>query len=120
MEPSRVIRIANVNDLPGPEEGLRVLVTRKWPRGIPKDAIDLWVKDLGGTPDLLKEYKKGKISQAGFQARYMAETSEPGRQELILDLQRRAMNGKQLIVMCDFEEEEGSVRQMLKEVLEAY
>ncbi len=50
----------------------------------------------------------------------MAETSEPGRQELILDLQRRALNGKQLILMCDFEEEEGSVRAMLKEVLEAY
>ncbi|MFH0943870.1 MAG: DUF488 family protein [Planctomycetota bacterium] len=115
-----MIRIANVNELPSSEEGFRVLVTRKWPRGIPKDAVDLWVKDLGGNPELLKEYRKGKISKAGFQSCYMAETSEPGRQELILDLQRRALNGKNLILMCDFEEEDGSVRRMLKEVLEAY
>lgn len=115
-----MIRIANVNELPSAEEGFRVLVTRKWPRGIPKDAVDLWVKELGGNPELLKEYRKGKISKAGFQACYMAETSEPSRQELILDLQRRALNGSNLIVMCDFEDEDGSVRSMLKEVLEAY
>ncbi len=113
-----MIRTANVNELPSPEEGFRVLVTRKWPRGIPKDAIDLWVKDLGGTPELLKEYKKGKITPAGFEARYRGEISEPVRSGLVYDLQRRAMNGTDLILLCDFEQEEGSVRLALKSVLE--
>lgn len=114
-----MIRTAHVNELPGPDQGLRVLVTRKWPRGIPKEAVDLWLKELGGTPELLKEYKKGKISAAGFQARYQAEISEPGRSELVLDLQRRSMNGKDVVLLCDTETEEGSVRATLKTILEA-
>lgn len=113
-----MIKTANVNDLPAKAEGFRVLVTRKWPRGIPKEAVDMWVKDLGGSPELLKEFKKGKISLAGFQARYIGEVSEPGRRELIDDLQRRSLNGKELVILCDGEDEEGSVRNTLRMILE--
>lgn len=115
-----MIRIASVYELPEPEEGVRILVTRKWPRGVPKTAVDRWYKELGGTPELLKEYKKGKVTQSGFYARYLAEISEPGRQELITHLQNLSMNGKEVIILCDAEDEEGSVRKFLKEVLEAY
>ena len=113
-----MIKIQHVNELPPREAGFRVLVTRKWPRGIPKDAVDMWQKELGGSPELLKEFKKKKISHAGFVARYYGELSEPGRRELLTDLQRRAMNGQDLIILCDGDDEESSVRLALKEILE--
>lgn len=114
------IKTKHVSELPKKEDGFRVLVTRKWPRGIPRESVDLWLKELGGSPDLLKEYKKGKISDAGFQARYFGEISEPARRELVDELQRRAMNGKPLIILCDSEGDGPTVRDLLKEKLEAY
>ncbi|MFG0320039.1 MAG: DUF488 family protein [Planctomycetota bacterium JB042] len=118
-----MIRTANVTDyenLPPREEAYRVLVMRKWPRGVPKDEIDHWMKDLGASPDLLKEYKKGKVTAAGLHSRYMAEVSEPGRRELVLGLQQRMMNmnGKDLLLLCDGESEDGCVRNALKDILE--
>lgn len=118
MEGSVVFEIAHVSKMPPREDGLRVLVTRKWPRGIPKQEIDLWVKDLGSPPDLIRDYKKGKITKAGFQARYFGEISQPGRRELADDLQRRAMAGKRIVLVCDSEDEACPVRAMLKEYLE--
>lgn len=114
-----MILTAHVNELPPADKGFRVLVTRKWPRGIPKTAVDWWVKDLGGSLELLKEFKKGKVTASGFVSRYMAETSEPGRRELVLELQRRVMNGTNLVIMCDGDSDKGSVRVALKEILEA-
>jgi uncharacterized protein YeaO (DUF488 family) len=114
-----LIRTAHINTLPPRDQGFRVLVTRKWPRGIPRTAVDMWARDLGGSPELLKEYKKGKIPVAAFKARYRAETSEPGRNEAVYDLQRRSIkNGEDLILLCDCDDEEGSVRIALKEILE--
>jgi len=116
-----VIRTAHISTLPSREEGFRVLVTRKWPRGIPRTAVDMWVKDLGGSPELLKEYKRGKIPLAAFKARYFAETSEPGRTEAVFDLQRRSIGnpGVDMILLCDGDDEAGAVRTVLKEILEA-
>jgi len=119
-----LIRTANVTDyesLPPREEAYRVLVMKKWPRGVPKDEIDHWIKDLGASPDLLKEYKKGRVTAAGLQSRYFAEVTEPGRRELVQELQRRslAMTDKVMLLLCDGENEDGCVRNALKDILEA-
>lgn len=113
-----MIRIAHTSQLPPRDEGFRVLVTRKWPRGLDRKEIDLWAKDLGGTPELLKEFRRGKISFPSFEGRYRAETSDPGRRELVLDLQRREQKHKTLVLVCDGEDETTSVRAVLKGVLE--
>ncbi len=113
-----MFEIAHVNSLPPRDQGMRVLVTRKWPRGIPKQEIDLWVKELGAPPELLRDYKKAKITKAGFQARYIGEITTPGKRELADNLQRLAMNGKKVILCCDTEDDSCSVRKMLKEYLE--
>ncbi|MBI4879824.1 MAG: DUF488 family protein [Planctomycetes bacterium] len=115
-----VIRTASIKDPLPAQGGLRILVTRKWPRGLPRESIDLWVKELGGTAELMRDYKKKKISASSFHARYLAEASDPGRHAAIQDLQRRAMNGKDLILLCDGEDEAESVRGVLKEILETH
>ncbi len=113
-----MIRTAHCSQLPPREQGFRVLVTRKWPRGLDRKEIDRWVKDLGGTPDLLKEFRRSKIPFASFEARYRAETSDPGRRELVLDLQRREQKHKTLVIVCDGENEQTAVRTVLKGILE--
>ena len=50
----REIRLKRVYEKPAPDDGLRVLVERLWPRGLSKEraAVDLWIKDVAPSPEL--------------------------------------------------------------------
>jgi uncharacterized protein YeaO (DUF488 family) len=53
--------------------GHRVLVMRRWPRGIPKQAIDTWLKDAAPSDALLRAYRAGELGWADFEQRYRHE-----------------------------------------------
>lgn len=53
--------------------GLRVLIMRRWPRGVRKDQVDLWVKDAAPSSQLLDAYHHGQVDWQGFEERYRAE-----------------------------------------------
>jgi Uncharacterized conserved protein len=48
------IRIKRIYEPPAPEDGLRVLVDRLWPRGVAKAqaSIDEWMKEIAPSPEL--------------------------------------------------------------------
>lgn len=52
------------------DDGFRVLVMQFWPRGVSKDKIDIWEKDLGTPPELIKKWKKGSVSWQEFSKEY--------------------------------------------------
>lgn len=54
---------------------MRILVMRHWPRGIPAEAIDLWVPDAAPSEALLTAYHAG-MAWDEFRARYLAEQGE--------------------------------------------
>ncbi len=41
--------------------GLRVLVMRRWPRGVARQDIDLWIPSAAPLPDLLDAYRDRRI-----------------------------------------------------------
>ncbi|TMI69082.1 DUF488 family protein, partial [Candidatus Bathyarchaeota archaeon] len=45
-----------------PSDGKRILTMRLWPRGVRKDSINLWLKDVGASRELIKEWKARKIT----------------------------------------------------------
>jgi len=49
-----VIRRKRIYLKPAPEDGVRILVERLWPRGLKKEdaAVDLWLKDVAPSPEL--------------------------------------------------------------------
>ncbi len=51
-------------------DGARILVMRIWPRGIKKEKIDLWLKELGTENELIKQWKEEKITWAQFTREY--------------------------------------------------
>jgi uncharacterized protein YeaO (DUF488 family) len=63
---------------PAPEDGVRILVERLWPRGLTKEqaAIDHWVKDIAPTPALRKWYGHVPERWDEFQRRYRKELAE--------------------------------------------
>lgn len=57
-------------------QGLRVLIMRRWPRGLKRTSVDMWVPDLGPSAELLKEYRDGVVDWPGFEERYKREQAD--------------------------------------------
>src|SRR5579859_4207119 len=54
-------------------DGLRVLVMRRWPRGVRKERTDLWLKEAGPSRELLRDYAHDGLPWADFERRYRHE-----------------------------------------------
>jgi len=57
-----VISTRRVYDPSSRDDGTRVLVMRLWPRGIRKDRVDVWLKELGPVVPLLRAFLDEKIT----------------------------------------------------------
>jgi uncharacterized protein YeaO (DUF488 family) len=64
-----------VYDPPSPQDGVRVLVDRLWPRGLTKkDAVlDVWMKDIAPSNELRKWYHAHPVEWPKFREKYLAE-----------------------------------------------
>ncbi|MEK6532180.1 MAG: DUF488 family protein [Deltaproteobacteria bacterium] len=101
------------------EDGLRVLVTRYWPRGVKKNEADLWLKDLGPSPGLIKKWKQGLVPWVVFEKAYLNEHKTEEK--------KKAMNGlieivkqdrlESVTLMCMCREETTCHRGLLREML---
>lgn len=69
------VRVRRVYEPPGPEDGVRVLVDRLWPRGLAKEAarVDEWPKAVTPSTELRRWYHAGGGSYEEFAERYQAE-----------------------------------------------
>ena len=67
---------------PAPEDGLRVLVMRQWPRGVRKECTDLWLKEAGPSRALLEAYNHAGLGWDEFAQRYRVEMLEERRSVL--------------------------------------
>jgi uncharacterized protein YeaO (DUF488 family) len=73
-----MITLKRIYENPRPEDGLRVLVERLWPRGLTKEraAVDLWLKDVAPSPELRKWFGHDPARWEQFQDRYRRELLE--------------------------------------------
>lgn len=71
------VAIKRVYELPTPQDGVRVLVDRLWPRGMTKQAaaLDTWLKDLAPSDELRKWYHAHPEQWSKFRERYLKELS---------------------------------------------
>ena len=76
------------------DEGLRVLVMRTWPRGVSTGRVDVWLKELGPTPDLLQGLEARRLSWLAFADAYRTQLATvPASIEALAtlrDLERRS------------------------------
>nr|WP_107909728.1 DUF488 family protein [Streptomyces chartreusis] len=89
------VRIRRVYEAPEPEDGVRVLVDRLWPRGLSKDAaqVDEWPKGLTPSTELRRWYHAGEGSYEEFAGRYEAELDAPEAAELLQHVRELASRG---------------------------
>ncbi|MPY59415.1 DUF488 domain-containing protein [Streptomyces spongiae] len=89
------VRVRRVYEPPEPDDGVRVLVDRLWPRGLSKDAaqVDEWPKALTPSTELRRWYHAGEASFEEFRRRYEAELADPEVAELLDHVRELAGKG---------------------------
>jgi len=94
------VRVRRVYEPPEPEDGVRVMVDRLWPRGLSKDAarVDEWPKELTPSTELRRWYHAGEGSFDEFSRRYEAELAEPEAAQLLHTLRNLVRMGRVTLV----------------------
>lgn len=113
------VRTKCVYDPADESDGLRVLVTRYWPRGVRKEKAGAWLKGLGPSKVLIADWKGGRIHWAEFKARYASEfRSDPEKPALLEEL--RAIVAKErgaVTLLCTCRDEGQCHRSLLRAML---
>jgi uncharacterized protein YeaO (DUF488 family) len=92
---------------------------RLWPRGVKKNHIDIWYKELGTELELIKAWKSGKIDWSEFKKKYLSYIRQKDFQSLIQELAKRARK-ETITLLCSCEDESHCHRNLLKSEIEKY
>ncbi len=99
-----------------PDDGHRVLIMRLWPRGICKERVSVWLKELGPVPELLRAYLDGTITWTQYVPRYLAGLARPEAQAALAEVRRRGATGR-VTLLCGCPDEARCHRSLLKAYL---
>ena len=71
----RRLRLKRAYEAPAPEDGVRILVDRLWPRGLKKEAaaLDEWARDAAPSAELRRWYGHDPSKFDQFARRYREE-----------------------------------------------
>jgi uncharacterized protein YeaO (DUF488 family) len=112
---SQDIRIALGSVYQPPEDPYpRVLVMRRWPRGIARGAVDQWEPDLGPSIALLSAYQAGEVEWDAFAERYRSEVLARPH---LLDWVGRMAAGTGVTLLCGSHPDEECHRGLLADIL---
>ncbi len=107
------IRTKRIYEPVASDDGERVLIMRLWPRGIRKERVSVWLKELGPVPELLRAYLDEQISWEQYVPRYLAGLARPEAEAAIAEVQRRGATGR-VTLLCGCPDETRCHRSLLK------
>ena len=82
-----------VYDPPAAGDGTRVLIMRYWPRGIRREAVDVWLRELAPVIPLLRSFLDAEITWAQYVPRYLAGLRRAEAQAALGELRELAGRG---------------------------
>lgn len=90
------VRVRRIYDDPAEDDGIRVLVDRRWPRGVSRvrAALDEWCTAVAPSEELRKWYGHTPEKFDEFQARYREELAEPERAAALRHLRAMASHDR--------------------------
>ena len=110
-----MIKTKRIYDQASPDDGYRLLVMRRWPRGIRKASVSGWEKELGPSTELLSHLRNSLVSWPEFTVRYHEEMSS--KRDLISEARSIAVRGD-LTLLCSCVDEHRCHRTLLKTLIE--
>ncbi len=110
------VRLKRAYLAPSPDDGVRVLVDRLWPRGVRKSdaAIDLWLKEAAPSNELRRWFGHDPRRWEEFRHRYRAELSS---NPALLDELRAIARGARLTLVYAASDELHNQAVILREIL---
>src|SRR5580704_13680187 len=72
-EPGLPVKTKSIYDPNDPQDGVRVLITRHYPRGVKKDRFDRRIIALSPSRELLSSYREGKKGWDQFSKSFLSE-----------------------------------------------
>ena len=94
------------------EDGTRVLIMRLWPRGIKKERVDRWLRELGPIKPLLRDFLDKKVDWPTYTGRYLAGLERPEAREAIAEVRQLARQGR-VTLLCGCADETHCHRSLL-------
>jgi len=113
------VRVAtkNVREPADASDGVRVLVMRLWPRGVRKDRVDLWLRELGPVLPLLRAIRAGRVGWPAYRRRYLAGLARAAARAPLAEVRALARKGP-VTLLCGCPDARRCHRSLLKAYLE--
>ena len=114
---SSSIAIKRAYDGPMPQDGVRILIDRLWPRGVSKTKLklDAWPRELAPSTELRKWYGHDPARFAEFRRRYKAELAERPEQ---LSALRAMVKGRAATLLTATRELDLSHAEVMRSILQ--
>jgi uncharacterized protein YeaO (DUF488 family) len=114
--PASHLRLKRAYEPASPEDGVRILVDRLWPRGVSKEhaALDEWDKDIAPSTELRQWFGHDPAKWPEFQRRYRAELRQHAD---VLDRIRNLAKKKAVTLVFSAHDEEHNDAVVLRDVL---
>ena len=100
-------------------DGRRILATQYWPRGIARESVDEYVRNLAPSRDLLHAYRNGDLSWPEYSRQYLEQMQGEGQQAEIHRLAKLARSAN-VTVLCVCPDESICHRSLLRELIAAF
>lgn len=90
-----MIKLKRVYEPADPDDGMRILVDRVWPRGIKKADLNVvrWDKEIAPSSDLRKWFGHDPERWPEFEQRYRQELGAPDKQAALDEIAAEARRG---------------------------
>jgi uncharacterized protein YeaO (DUF488 family) len=112
------VRVRRIYDRTEPDDGIRVLVDRVWPRGLRKDGANLneWTRDVAPSTELRKWYSHDPEKFDQFRSQYRRELEGPTKRAALEHL-RTLLEDNPLTLLTATTDVEHSNATVLAELL---
>jgi uncharacterized protein YeaO (DUF488 family) len=112
-----MVKIKRVYEEPAPQDGVRLLVDRLWPRGLSKERarLERWLKEIAPSEELRRWFGHDPAKWQEFRLRYREELS--AQRELVDELRKLAAEETVTLLFAAHDEERNNAV-VLKELIE--
>ena len=100
------------------EDGLRVLITRYYPRGVKREKYDIWVRVLAPSEKLLKQYKNSEIDWNNFKNTLLSELRNSVDSVNAIHKLQSKSNIQNITLLCYEKDDRPCHRYMVKALIE--
>ncbi|MBM3910161.1 MAG: DUF488 family protein [Thaumarchaeota archaeon] len=111
-----MIKTKSIYEPKSKDDGLRVLITRYYPRGVKKEHFDEWKRELAPSRELLKSYKIGEITWKQFEREFLKQMNGQDSTKMIQRLSHIAKNNS-VTLLCYEKKENNCHRHLIHDLV---